>query len=184
MPLERKAGGIEVSNSMGERVPQQMRGVYDAIVERTDRFCRERLTEEYAGVCRKLAAALSRKRPSPLLSGYVETWACAIVYTVGSLNFLFDKSQKPYVSAAELAAAFGVAKSTAGNKARVIRDALKIKTLDWRWALPSKVGDYPFAWIIEVDGWMVDARDMPLEVQEEAFRRGYIPYVPSSGGRP
>ena len=33
------------------------------------------------------------------------------------------------------------------------------------------------AWMIEVDGLVVDARRLPLEIQEVAFQKGIIPYV-------
>ncbi|MBV8555924.1 MAG: hypothetical protein JO116_10190, partial [Planctomycetaceae bacterium] len=48
-------------------VPPTVRPVYDKIVALTDAFCRDHLTEEYAALCRNLAGALARKRPSPLL---------------------------------------------------------------------------------------------------------------------
>lgn len=34
------------------------------------------------------------------------------------------------------------------------------------------------AWMLEVSGYIVDARQMPRDFQEEAFRRGFIPYIP------
>ena len=33
------------------------------------------------------------------------------------------------------------------------------------------------AWMIEIDGLVVDARRLPLAIQEVAFKRGIIPYV-------
>ena len=33
------------------------------------------------------------------------------------------------------------------------------------------------AWMIEVDGLVVDARHLPLAIQEVAFQKGIIPYV-------
>ena len=50
-------------------VPSTARPVYDAIVTLTDAFCREHLNGEYEALSCKLAGALSRKRPSPLLGG-------------------------------------------------------------------------------------------------------------------
>jgi hypothetical protein len=38
--------------------------------------------------------------------------------------------------------------------------------------------DNPLVWTLEVNGLPVDARWMPREVQEEAYRLGLIPYVP------
>ncbi|MBI3766861.1 MAG: hypothetical protein HY271_00025 [Deltaproteobacteria bacterium] len=40
------------------------------------------------------------------------------------------------------------------------------------------LAENPLAWMIEVDGLIVDARTMPLEIQEEAWRRGLIPDLP------
>lgn len=169
-----------MAEEAGLRVPKQVQPVYDAIVALTDRFCQERLTDEYAVLCRKLAASLSRKRPSPLLTGHVETWAAGIAYTIAKLNFLFDQSNDLYISAADVAAAFGVAASTATGKCSAIRQALHIANFDWHWSIPSKMTGYPGAWLITVDGLMVDARSMPRDIQEEAFRRGYIPGLPPS----
>jgi Domain of unknown function (DUF6398) len=50
-------------------VPDPMRPAYSAIVERTDAFCAAHLDPECATLCRELAAALARKRPSPIGRG-------------------------------------------------------------------------------------------------------------------
>jgi hypothetical protein len=38
--------------------------------------------------------------------------------------------------------------------------------------------DNPLAWMIQVNGLVADARRLPREIQEEAFRKGLIPYIP------
>jgi hypothetical protein len=155
-----------------------MRARYDAVVDLTDAFCREHLTAEYAVLCQKLAGALSRKRPSPLSRGDAKSWACGIVYAVGRVNFLFDRTQTPHVSPGELTRNFDVSASTATARARLIFRLLDMVPLDPRWSLPSKLGDNPLAWFVEVNGFIVDARDLPRALQEEVHRRGLIPYVP------
>lgn len=164
--------------STSESVPAALQGTFDAITALTDAFCAEHLNDEYAQLCRQLTATLARKRPSPLLAGKVNTWAAAIVHTIGSVNFLFDKSQTPYIRADELAAAFGLSKSTVGNKSGQIKDLLKIGIFDSNWTLPSKMDSNPLAWMISVNGLLVDARSMPRFIQEEAYRKGLIPYLP------
>lgn len=161
-----------------DTVPRQMQPIFDAIVRLTDQVCMTHLTEEYAQLARALTAALCRQRPSPLAHGRVETWACGIVYALGSVNFLFDKTQTPHLSAGELCALFGVSKSTGSAKARLIQGSLKISPLEPRWCLSSKLADNPLAWMISVNGLIVDARHAPREIQEEALRRGLIPYLP------
>jgi hypothetical protein len=144
-----------------------------------DPFCQQYLTPEYATLCQELAAALARKRPSPLTRGKPEIWACAIVYTLGQVNFLFDKTQTPHMRADELCDAFGVSQSSAATKAKMIRDLFRMGPFEPRWCLPSLMDDNPMVWMLEVNGLIVDVRAMPREVQEMAYQQGLIPYIPA-----
>ena len=166
------------SNSLS--VPDAMQTRYQEIVTWTDALCLEKLNAEYATLCRELAAGLARKRPSPLVGGQAKTWACGIVYTIGSVNFLFDKSQTPHMRADDLCAWFGVAASTGGNKAKKIRDMLRITLFDSKWMLPGMVDKHPMTWMISVNGFIMDARSLPRPLQEEAYRKGLIPYLPGT----
>jgi len=162
-----------------EQVPAKMRERYQEIVALTDAFCKEQLDEEYAQLARQAAAALCRKRLSPVVSGQAKSWACGIAYAIGQVNFLFDRSQEPYIAAADLCAAFGVSSGTGSSKAKTVRDALDMSLMDPHWYRPSQLDDNPMAWLISVDGYVVDARSCSPEVQEIAYRKGLIPYVPS-----
>lgn len=160
-------------------VPNSMRQIYQAIVQLSDAFCREHLNDGYAAMCRKLAAALARKRPSPLSRGKPEIWACGVVYAIGSVNSLFDSSQTPHMRPADLCQRFGVKQSTCSNKGRLIRDLFFMAQMDPNWHLSSLLDDNPLTWMIEVNGLVVDVRRAPRETQEEAFRSGLIPYIPA-----
>jgi hypothetical protein len=72
----------------------------------------------------------------------------------------------------------GVSEATGAAKAKAIRDLLKTHPLDPEWTLPSRMDQNPVAWMIQVDGLIVDARHLPREIQEEAYRKGLIPYIP------
>lgn len=162
-----------------ERVPKEMAPKFASIVKMTDDFCKNHLNEEYAQLARYAAAALARKRPSPLSNGKEKSWACGILYAMGFVNFLSDKSTKPHMSMAELCEAFGVSKSSGGNYSKKVRDALDIEMqMDPNWCLPSLMDRNPFAWTIMVNGFMVDARNQPRHIQEIAFEKGLIPYIP------
>jgi Domain of unknown function (DUF6398) len=171
--MERK-----VKKSKTENIPKQMESIFKAIVTLTDEVCSKYLNDEYAQLARTATAALCRKRPSPLVNGSINAWACGIVYALGFVNFLFDKSQEIYLGAEDLCDAFGVSKSTGSAKSKMVRDALKMSQMDPNWCLPSKLDDNPLAWMLMVNGFMVDIRYMPLEVQEIAYRKGLIPYIP------
>ena len=161
-----------------ENVPERMRTRFDSIVAITDKVCNRYLNDDYAQLARQATAALCRKRPSPLEGGRVNSWACGIVYAVGFVNFLFDNSQEPHMSAADLCERFGVSKSTGSAKSRVVRDALDMIQLDPNWCLSSLLDDNPLVWMLTVDGLVVDIRHMPRELQELAYEKGLIPYIP------
>jgi len=146
--------------SRSTAVPPAMQPVYVAVTSMTDAFCRDRLNEDYAGLARAMAAALARKRPSPLMSGQVRTWACGIVYTLGQINFLADRSFEPWMPMAELCAAFGVGQSTAMAKAKAIRTALKVSWLAPTWMLPEVARRNPLNWLVQINGFVVDVRDV------------------------
>ncbi len=80
------------------RIPEALRQQAEEILKLTDGFCAEQLDAEYGELCRKLVAELARKRPSPLLRGDLRIWAGATIYTVGSINFLFDRTQRPHMT--------------------------------------------------------------------------------------
>ena len=159
--------------------PKAMQATYDAVVALTDAFCSEHLNDEYRDLARAMTAALCRKRPSPLNSGKLHTWACGIVHLLGQLNFLSDKAAQPYMTMADICTAFGVGQSTASAKAKVIGDALHTNRMDPAWMLRSLVDRNPLMWMAQVDGLLVDLRDMPREVQVIAHERGMIPYIPA-----
>ena len=100
----------------GLKVPAALLPRAAAVVEVTDRLCAEHLDLEYADLCRRLTGRLGRKRPSPLQRGDLRIWAAAVAYTIGSLNFLFDPSQRPHLSASELCRLMDVSQATVANK--------------------------------------------------------------------
>ena len=112
-----------------EHIPIRLRPIYDELVSRTDAVCREHLNEEYAQLCQRLAAALCRKRPSPVTRGRIDSWACGIAYAIGSVNFLADKSQTPHATMAELCGFFGVSPATVPR--RQPRSAASSKCTRW-----------------------------------------------------
>jgi len=46
---------------------------------------------------------------------------------------------------------------------------------DVQWSRPSKMDENPMAWMVMVNGLIMDVRTLPREVQEEAYRKGLIP---------
>jgi Domain of unknown function (DUF6398) len=163
-----------------QSVPKIMMPVYEKIVGLTDDVCDRQLNSEYRDLARAMTAALCRKRPSPLTAGQPRTWACGIVYVLGRINFLGDPSFSPHMTTAELCGAFEVGESTVHAKARAIEKAVGTQPFDPQWMLPSLAEKNPLVWMAEVNGLLVDLRNMPREVQEIAFENGLIPFIPAA----
>ena len=159
-------------------VPKTMQEKYDEVAAILIPYCDEYLNSEYKELCIHALEKLCRKRPSPLLSGRAGTWAAGIVYAIGQINFVFDKRQPVHMTAEELAAPFGVSKSTASSKGAEVRKLLKIDRFSAEWTLASEIEKNPMLWMVMVNGLPVDARGLPLELQEYCAARGLIPYVP------
>jgi hypothetical protein len=158
---------------------EQKDEVLRVIIGMIDQFCEEHLNEEYAVLCRQLAEKLARKRPSPLLHGSPNAWASGIVRTIGWVNFLHDKSQTPHLRLSDIDAGFGVSESSGAAKLAAIRKMFRMHPFDHEWTLPSRMEDDPLVWMLEVNGLMMDVRQAPREVQEIAFNKGLIPYIPA-----
>ena len=159
------------------KIPVALRPRAGAIIEISDAFCAEHLDAEYGELCRRLVARLARKRPSPLERGEPRIWAAGAVYELGSANFLFDRSLEPFMTADQLAAGLGVAKTTMANKARRIRDLLDLGPMEPELYRRDILAEHPLAWLVELDGFIVDARQLPPELQAEARRQGLIPDI-------
>ena len=161
-------------------VPHSVRLYADQVVAMTDAVCLEYLDIEYADLCRAVVGKLGRKRPSPLTRGDLRIWAAGVVYAVGQLNFVFDPAQTPHATADQLSEWLGVKKTTMANKARLIRDTLKLSHFDAQFMRRDLVDASPLTWLLEVDGMLVDIRRAPLHLQVQAFEFGLIPYVPGA----
>ena len=161
------------------RIPRGARPDAEQVVAVTDALCLEHLDAEYADLCRRLVGKLGRKRPSPLTRGDLRIWAAGVVYALGQLNFLFDKSQALHVTPDKLSELLNVKKATMANKAKLIRDAIGLSHFDTEFSRRELIDSSPLAWMLEVDGIIVDARRLPVALQVQAFQMGLIPYVPA-----
>ena len=164
-------------------VPKAMQEKYDEIAAILIPYCDEHLNDEYKDLCLHALEKLCRKRPSPLALGRAKTWAAGIVYAIGQNNFIFDKSQPIHMTAVELVEPLGIAKTTASSKAAEIKKLLKIDHFNSEWVLASDMESNPMLWLVEINGLPVDARTLPLDLQEYCAERGLIPYVPGHKDR-
>ena len=166
------------------KIPEELQERYNEIAVMIVNFCNEKLNKDYEELCLRLLTKLCRKRPSPLLGGRVHTWAAGIIYAIGSNNFIFDKTQGLYLTADEIASPFGISVSTAGSKAAELKKMFKINFMNIEWMLPEYIDDHPAVWMLTINGLIVDIRNMPIEVQRQAYQQGFIPYIPGEREKP
>ncbi|MHC1576551.1 MAG: DUF6398 domain-containing protein [Methanosarcinaceae archaeon] len=122
-----------------ERVKEKMA----VLMELTDEFADLALDDDYRSLCQKLIKKMGRKQQVPFLSGRIEIWAAAVVYSIGQINFLFDRSFSPYVTADDICDHFGTSKSTTSQKAKLIRDMFKMRYFDDDFSTQSTMDDNP-----------------------------------------
>ena len=148
------------------------------IADLTDAFCEAHLNDEYCELCWDVIDALLEVG-FPLEEGKAAGWAAGIVHALGWVNFLHDPSTSPHKTAGEVAEGFGISQGTMTAKSKKIRDALDMIPLDPQWCLESMLEDNPLVWMLEIDGFAVEIRKSPREVQEAAYQMGLIPYIPA-----
>jgi hypothetical protein len=163
---------------ISEKIPKSMVEKVSAITAQTDAFCEKHLNDEYRVVIHRVIGTFARKRPSPLLRGEENVWAAAAVHAVGRVNFLDDPSQTPHCKPKIIYEFFGIAESTGQRKSKEIRDMLKIGPMSPEWTLPSRLAENPGVWLLQVNGLIIDIRRAPVELQQLAFEKGLIPFVP------
>lgn len=63
---------------------------------------------------------------------------------------------------------------TMANKAALINKTLGIGVFEPDLTRTATLEQHPLAWIVEANGFLVDARTLPVELHDEACRRGMI----------
>ena len=145
------------------------------LIEMAGAFCTQKLDDDYLKLCEKLIRKLGRKRDVPFQRGNLEIWAAAVIYSIGSINFLFDKSFKPYMTAEQISEYFGTKNSTVSNKAREIKDMFNMSPFSSEFSTKRMAESNPFNNFVMVDGFIVSLDTLPLDAQElvkEARARG------------
>lgn len=164
-------------------VPEEFHERFREIVSLTDQFCDRYLTNEFKELSREMAVEICDEG-LPVTRGKPTSWASGIIYSLGRVNFVTDRTTQPHVSSAKMARAFAVSESTMMNKARTIRRRLDFDLMDRDWCVPSLLADNPLAWIIEINGFMIDARDLPRDAQETLYENGRIPFIYADSQHP
>lgn len=164
------------------KIPRAARPYAEQVVAVTDAVCLEHLDAEYADLFRRPAETRTQTSIASD-AGDPRIWGAGVVYAIGQLNFLFDKSQPVHLTADQLGDAVDVKKTTMSNKAQLIRDLLNLSHFDTEFSRRELIERSPLTWMLQVDGLIVDARQLPRALQVEACEMGLIPHVPGGKAR-
>lgn len=138
----------------------------EKLLEMTRAFCTEKLDDDYSRLCEKLIKKMARKREVPFQKGTLEVWAAAVVYAIGSINFLFDKSFEPFIKAEQISEYFGTKSSTVSAKAKVIKEMFKMRYYSSDFSTQRMNDSNPFSKIVMVDGFIVSLETLPADLQQ------------------
>ena len=133
----------------------------EELIKLTSEFCRVHLDEEYRQLCEKLIGKMARKRQVPFLAGRLEIWAAAIVHALGTINFLFDKSSKPFFTVDGICAYFNTSKSTTAQKSKLIRDMFKMGYFDSEFSTHENADNNPMANLVSINGLLIPKNMLP-----------------------
>ncbi len=61
------------------------------------------------------------------------------------------------------------------NKAALIRRMLRLGPLEPELCRQELLARHPYAWLVEIDGFIVDVRALAQPLQDDARRRGLVP---------
>jgi len=136
------------------------------LLELTGAFCAQKFDDDYYQLCEKLIKKLGRKKDVPFKRGQTKIWAAAVVYAIGSINFLFDKSFEPYMTAEQISEYFGTKNSTVSNKARQIKDMFDMWHFSPEFSTQHMTESNPFNDMVMVDGLIVPLSSIPEDLQE------------------
>jgi hypothetical protein len=134
---------------------EEIKQIEKTLQELTRRFCLQKLDDDYAQLCEKLILKMGRKRDVPFQSGKVEIWAAAVIYALGSINFLFDKAFEPYATPDDICDYFGVKKTSVSSKAKLIKDMFKMTYYISEFSTQHMIANNPFNKMVMIDGFIV-----------------------------
>jgi hypothetical protein len=146
---------------------QEIKEKEQTLVEMVRTFCAQELDDDYFQLCEKLIKKMGRKRDVPFQRGQLDIWAAAVVHAIGSINFLFDKSFEPYMTAEQISEYFGTKKSSVSTKAAQIKDMFKLSYYSPEFSTRKMTMENPFNKMVMVDGFIVPLDTLPPDLQQK-----------------
>lgn len=146
----------------------------DQILQLVIGYCNQHLDNEYTEVCSRVFNNLLKENSTIFDRGKSEIWSAAIVWAVGSNNFLGDKSFEPYASLDDVCKYFNANTSSVGQKASKIRKMLNIDMFNADYQTTTEASDFLNSLVMTPEGFIVPAdmfEDHSQEIEPEVLIR-------------
>lgn len=159
----------------------------DKILTQVTTYCQKYLDKEYTDICSHVFHDLLETNPTVFNRGQFGIWGAAIVWAVGSVNFLGDKSFEPYASLADVCSYFNANKSSVGQKSAKIKKQLNIDHFNPDYQTTNAVSDFlsslvmtPEGLIVPVDMFENDSEEDEIVDPEDDVPMEYLLVLKSS----
>ncbi len=139
----------------------------EQILKMIEDFCAQKLNEEYLGLADRVIKELAQIEPVPFMRGKPEIWAAGVIHALGSVNWMFDRSNKCHTPAADINAFFGTNGSTTSQKATLIKDMLDMHHGDREFSTQDSIDNDPFAQFVMLDNMIVPMSMLSEELQQQ-----------------
>jgi len=139
----------------------------DQILIQVTDYCQKYLDNEYTEVCNQVFKNLLKENPVIFNRGKAGIWGAAIVWAVGSINFLGDKSFEPYASLADVCKYFNANMSSVGQKAAKIRKLLNINLFNPDYQTTNAASDFLNRLVMTPEGFIVPVDMFENNSEEE-----------------
>jgi tetratricopeptide (TPR) repeat protein len=137
------------------------------LLDMVESFSKENIDEEYMELCSSLVKKMGRKHDVPFKRGKIEIWASAVIYAIGQINFLFDKSFEPYVTPDEICDYFNTKKSTVSDKAKKIREMFNMGHYDKEFSTNHMNDSNPMKDMVMTEEGLIVPKSMLYEDDED-----------------
>lgn len=168
-PATQSIGSVSMVRPWDRQAPQAK---VDALRQSIDGFCDRPLNVEYRKLILAAVCALGPSDRLRCWGGCETSWCAGPVRAVGMANVLFVKTQTPHGKAPEIWTAFGVSAQTGQAHSKKVLDLLKIGVFDPKWTLPSRLDDSPRAWMLKLDGLIMDINPCRSKSRWKSAGRG------------
>lgn len=101
-------------------VSEKIKERQSELIDLVSGFCDDELNDEYKGLAIDLIGRMAEEEA--FKRGKLEIWASAVIYALGQVNSLFDKSEELNKTPDDICDFFDTKKSTVSQKAKAIRE--------------------------------------------------------------